>query len=89
VQVGALLGDVLGLCCEHKVLLEARFASVVAAIAVLEGLGRSLDPDLDLLKEATPVVLKAATKRKEIAKALRNGVLQTEPSRRHSEQLAK
>lgn len=62
VQVGALLGDVLSACHTHKVLLEARFASTVSAIAVLEGLGRSLDPDLDILQAAAPVVLRAAAR---------------------------
>jgi predicted unusual protein kinase regulating ubiquinone biosynthesis (AarF/ABC1/UbiB family) len=61
--VGALLGDVLQACRTHRVLLEARFAGTVAAVAVLEGLGRSLDPDLDILQAAAPVVLKAAAQR--------------------------
>jgi predicted unusual protein kinase regulating ubiquinone biosynthesis (AarF/ABC1/UbiB family) len=63
VQVGTLLAEVLGLCRQHRVLLESRFASTVAAIAVLEGLGRSLDPDLDILAVAAPVVLRAAARR--------------------------
>lgn len=42
-----------------QVLLEAKFASVVTAIAVMEGLGRSLDPDLDILREAAPIILQA------------------------------
>ena len=55
---GQILGGVLGLCCAHRVLLEA-FAAVVAAIGVLEGLGRSLSPDLDILTEARPIILGA------------------------------
>jgi aarF domain-containing kinase len=70
VQVGELLGQVLGLCCAHGVLLEQRFATVVCAIAVLEGVGRSLDPDLDILREAAPVVFAAAAR-----KAARNAAL--------------
>jgi len=62
-QVGALLGDVLQACRTHRVLLEARFAGTVAAVAVLEGLGRSLDPELDIIQAATPVVLKASAQR--------------------------
>lgn len=42
-----------------QVKLESRFASVVTAIAVLEGVGRSLDPDLNILQAALPVVAKA------------------------------
>ena len=62
VQVSQILGSVLGLCCTHQVLLEANFAAVVAAIGVMEGLGRSLHPDLDILKEARPIILSAVLK---------------------------
>ena len=62
IQVSQILGRVLGLCCTHQVLLEANFASVVAAIGVMEGLGRSLHPDLDILEEARPIILGAVLK---------------------------
>ena len=58
------MGSVLSLCCTHQVLLEARFASVVTSIAVLEGLGRHLDPELDILAEAAPIVLKESIRMK-------------------------
>ncbi|RXM37082.1 hypothetical protein EOD39_11225 [Acipenser ruthenus] len=41
-----------------KVKLESNFASIVFAIMVLEGLGRSLDPHLDILEIAKPLLLK-------------------------------
>ncbi|CAF94515.1 unnamed protein product, partial [Tetraodon nigroviridis] len=41
-----------------KVKLESNFASIVFAIMVLEGLGRSLDPNLDILDLAKPILLK-------------------------------
>lgn len=44
-----------------QVKLESRFASVVMAIAVLEGVGRSLDPHCNILEASLPVVLKAST----------------------------
>ncbi|XP_072529877.1 uncharacterized aarF domain-containing protein kinase 2 [Salminus brasiliensis] len=58
VQVADLLSRVFGLLIRHKVKLESNFASVVFAIMVLEGLGRSLDPNLDLLEIAKPLLLK-------------------------------
>ncbi|XP_030628754.1 uncharacterized aarF domain-containing protein kinase 2 [Chanos chanos] len=58
VQVAELLSKVFGLLIHHKVKLESNFASVVFAIMVLEGLGRSLDPNLDILKIAKPLLLK-------------------------------
>ncbi len=34
--------------------MDASFSSVVLAVVVLEGLGRSLDPRLDLVAKAAP-----------------------------------
>nr|XP_057930949.1 uncharacterized aarF domain-containing protein kinase 2 [Doryrhamphus excisus] len=58
VQVADLLSRVFGLLIKHKVKLESNFASIVFAIMVLEGLGRSLDPNLDILDLAKPLLLK-------------------------------
>ncbi|KAG5274040.1 hypothetical protein AALO_G00158500 [Alosa alosa] len=58
VQVAELLSRVFGLLIHHKVKLESNFASIVFAIMVLEGLGRSLDPNLDILEIAKPLLLK-------------------------------
>ncbi|KAJ8380469.1 hypothetical protein SKAU_G00012470 [Synaphobranchus kaupii] len=58
IQVADLLSRVFGLLITHKVKLESNFASIVFAIMVLEGLGRSLDPNLDILKIAKPLLLK-------------------------------
>ncbi|XP_019400231.1 PREDICTED: uncharacterized aarF domain-containing protein kinase 2 isoform X1 [Crocodylus porosus] len=59
-QVANLLSSVFKLLMIHKVKLESNFASVVFAIMVLEGLGRSLDPKLDILEEAKPLLIKTA-----------------------------
>lgn len=48
--------DVLLLVFQVK--LESNFASMVFAIMVLEGLGRSLDPNLDILEIAKPLLLR-------------------------------
>uniref|UniRef100_A0A673K1T2 AarF domain containing kinase 2 n=1 Tax=Sinocyclocheilus rhinocerous TaxID=307959 RepID=A0A673K1T2_9TELE len=53
-----LLSRVFGLLIHLKVRLESNFASMVFAIMVLEGLGRSLDPSLDILEIAKPLLLK-------------------------------
>lgn len=57
-QVASLLSNVFKLLMTHKVKLESNFASIVFAIMVLEGLGRSLDPKLDILEAAKPFLLK-------------------------------
>lgn len=56
-QVSSLLSNVFKLLVTHKVKLESNFASIVFAIMVLEGLGRSLDPKLDILEAAKPFLL--------------------------------
>nr|XP_055049146.1 uncharacterized aarF domain-containing protein kinase 2 [Misgurnus anguillicaudatus] len=61
IQVAELLSRVFGLLIHHKVKLESNFVSMVFAIMVLEGLGRSLDPNLDILEIAKPILLKNCT----------------------------
>ncbi|XP_069619363.1 uncharacterized aarF domain-containing protein kinase 2 isoform X1 [Ranitomeya imitator] len=59
-QVATLLSRVFHLLMTHKVKLESNFASIVFAILVLEGLGRSLDPEIDILEAAKPLLVKSA-----------------------------
>ena len=57
VRVGSLLGRVLDLCRRYGVEIDPAMASVVVSMLVLEGLGRSLDPDLNLMEAALPFLL--------------------------------
>lgn len=57
VRIGALLGRVLDLCRVHGVEIDPSMASIVVSTLVLEGLGRSLDPNLNLIDFAVPFVL--------------------------------
>lgn len=43
-----------------QVKMESKFASVMVAIAVLEGVGRSLDPECNILQASLPVVTQAS-----------------------------
>ncbi|VDL68454.1 unnamed protein product [Nippostrongylus brasiliensis] len=45
------------LVAAHRVYLDSSFTSVVLSVMVLEGFGRSLDPDLDLFQCARPYLL--------------------------------
>ncbi|CAM9623866.1 unnamed protein product [Discosporangium mesarthrocarpum] len=56
VHVGDIIGSVLELCLRYQVKLEPRFVSVAVAIGILEGVGRSLDPECDILRASLPVV---------------------------------
>jgi aarF domain-containing kinase len=57
-----ILQKVLHLCYKHQVKLESRFASIIVAIGIIEGVGRELDPDIDILKMAVPYVVRGAVK---------------------------
>lgn len=57
VRIGSLLGRVLDLCRVHGVEIDPSMASVVVSTLVLEGLGRSLAPSLNLIDFAVPFVL--------------------------------
>ena len=57
VQVGKVLLDMLGILRRHRVRVNPSFTIVNIAIAVTEGIGKQLDPDLDLMAEALPYFL--------------------------------
>ena len=59
-NVSKILSDLLSIVSTHKVSLEPNFTCVVLALMVLEGLGRSLDPNLDLLDGAKMFLFRAA-----------------------------
>jgi ubiquinone biosynthesis protein len=57
VQVGKVLLDMLALLRRHRVRVNPSFTIVNIAIAVTEGIGKQLDPELDLMREALPYFL--------------------------------
>lgn len=57
VRIGSLLSRVLDLCRTHEVEIDPSMASIVISTLVLEGLGRSLEPNLNLIDVAVPFVL--------------------------------
>jgi ubiquinone biosynthesis protein len=57
VQVGKVLFDMLGILRRHRVRVNPTFTIVNIAIAVTEGIGKQLDPELDLMAEAIPYFL--------------------------------
>ncbi|KAJ1373824.1 hypothetical protein KIN20_036345 [Parelaphostrongylus tenuis] len=56
-NISTLLSELLSLVAEHNVYLDSSFTSVVFSVMILEGLGRSLDPDIDLFQCARPYLL--------------------------------
>ncbi|CAG8024719.1 unnamed protein product [Penicillium olsonii] len=56
VKIGDILSEVLTMVRGHHVRFEGDFVNVVISCLLLEGIGRSLDPDLDLFKSALPIL---------------------------------
>lgn len=50
VKVGDLLSQMLGMVRQHHVRMESDFITIVLSILLLEGIGRKLDPGMDLFK---------------------------------------
>ncbi|MFH4977257.1 hypothetical protein AB6A40_003966 [Gnathostoma spinigerum] len=58
-NISLLLGELFSTVCRHRVSLDTSFSTVILAVMVLEGLGRSLDPELDIFECARPFVFDA------------------------------
>uniref|UniRef100_F1L0G0 AarF domain-containing protein kinase 2 n=1 Tax=Ascaris suum TaxID=6253 RepID=F1L0G0_ASCSU len=56
-NISEMLNELFSIVSRHQVSLETSFTTVVIAVMVLEGFGRSLDPDLDLFQCARPYLL--------------------------------
>ncbi|OJJ33136.1 hypothetical protein ASPWEDRAFT_609733 [Aspergillus wentii DTO 134E9] len=56
IKIGDILSEVLAMVRGYHVRLEGDFVNVVISILLLEGIGRNLDPDLDLFKSALPIL---------------------------------
>ncbi|AET40945.1 Cqd1p Ecym_7093 [Eremothecium cymbalariae DBVPG len=63
VSIGDLLHQMLTMVRSHHVRMEGDFVSVVVAILLLEGIGRQLDPDLDLFASSLPFLREFGMKR--------------------------
>lgn len=70
VGIGDLLANVMEMVRWHHVRMESDFVTVILSILLLEGVGRSLDANLDIFKSALPVLRELATKRHADAIAL-------------------
>ncbi|RKP14588.1 atypical/ABC1/ABC1-C protein kinase [Piptocephalis cylindrospora] len=56
VHIADILTVIMHLVREHHVRLAGDFVNVFVSILILEGIGRRLNPDLDLLKVALPIL---------------------------------
>ncbi|KAB8070037.1 hypothetical protein BDV29DRAFT_181577 [Aspergillus leporis] len=72
IKIGDVLSEVLSMVRGHHVRLEGDFVNVVISILLLEGIGRSLDPNLDLFKSALPI-LRTLGSKATFLKSVRSG----------------
>ncbi|KAK2841589.1 hypothetical protein FQN49_006109 [Arthroderma sp. PD_2] len=72
VKLGDILSDVLYMVRNHHVRLEGDFINVVISALLLEGIGRRLDPDLDIFKNALPILRQLGSK-STLLKSVREG----------------
>ncbi|TFY83545.1 hypothetical protein EWM64_g457 [Hericium alpestre] len=56
IKISDILTDVLTAVRQHHVKMEGDFINTVISILLLEGIGRQLNPDLDLFKSALPIL---------------------------------
>lgn len=56
IKISDILTDVLKAVRQHHVKMEGDFVNTVISVLLLEGIGRQLDPDLDLFKSSLPIL---------------------------------
>ncbi|KAF5388587.1 hypothetical protein D9757_004643 [Collybiopsis confluens] len=56
IRISDVLTDVLRAVREHHVKMEGDFINTVISVLLLEGIGRRLDPNLDLFKSSLPIL---------------------------------
>jgi len=57
-DVGRFMSNVLNLCRQYHVKLESRVSTLVIGTIILEGIGRQLDPNVNILDASLPFLLK-------------------------------
>ena len=56
VDLGALLHNLLEVATRHRLGIPPDLFLMIKALSTVEGLGRGLDPDLDVIEQATPFI---------------------------------
>jgi aarF domain-containing kinase len=56
IRISDVLSEVLKYVREHHVKMEGDFVNTVISVLLLEGIGRQLDPGMDLFKSALPIL---------------------------------
>lgn len=59
IETSVVVTGVMNILRRHRVRVDARFTTVHVALLVAEGLGKQLDPDLDIIGLALPVLMRS------------------------------
>ncbi len=73
IHIGQLLNDVIAIMREHSIALPPDLTLLFKALITLEGLGRQLDPQFQMIEHITPFVRKVILDRYEPSNLLRRG----------------
>lgn len=71
IHIGQLLNDMIAIMREHSITLPPDLTLLFKALITLEGLGRQLDPDFQMLEHITPFVRQVILDRYEPANLLK------------------
>ncbi|KAF3926811.1 hypothetical protein ABW20_dc0101207 [Dactylellina cionopaga] len=63
IKIADILGEVMAMIRAHHVRLEGDFINVVVSILLLEGIGRRLDPNIDIFKSSLPILRQLGAQR--------------------------
>src|SRR6185436_8986650 len=72
IRISDILAEVMQMVRTHHVKLDGDFVNVVIAIVLLEGIGKKLDPEMDLLKSALPILRELGTQ--DAGRGVREGI---------------
>ncbi len=62
IETSVIISGVMNILRRHRVRVDPRFTTVHVALLVAEGLGKELDPELDIIQLALPVLFKSLTR---------------------------
>ena len=74
IDVGAYFGDLVAGAIRHRIKMPPSYTMVFKALMTIEGIGKTLAPDLNLLEEAKPVVRDLLVERYDPRRMLRQGI---------------
>ncbi|KAK6505903.1 hypothetical protein TWF506_010837 [Arthrobotrys conoides] len=63
IKIADVLSEVMSMIRSHHVRLEGDFINVVVSILLLEGIGRRLDPNIDIFKSSLPILRQLGAQR--------------------------